>query len=364
MYDVKTYLARRPPETIKVYRRGLKLFADHIGVSLDTLHEYIENPREKIVGDVLTFGDSLSGFNQNTQRLYVSCVMSYLSYNEVIIPKAQRRQAVPKPGDMFRDKAFTVEEMKRVYEFLPPIGRAALLLGFCTGMRVSEIIAFKESDVEGRVIHLKSSYCKGGKGRDVVITTECQSFLNDIWLPQRQRYIDIAVTRSTQKGGKSATDDRVIPCNKSSLYAILMLGFKKAGLATQKDDRFLYHPHGLRKSFRSIVGSVNPDFAEFLMGHRGYLGESYIRYDKLVKEYSKVEGLLSMGSTEATINKVRTLEEKNAELTSRLSQLETLQRERDSAVAVSDDAFARNAHDPEFVDAIARRMLELQQLRK
>jgi integrase len=347
MYPVTTYLARRPLQTQKIYKRGLQRFADHVGVPLSKLHEYIDLPedlkgqkakKESLVSDILTFGDTLKNFNQNTQRLYVSCVMSYLSYNEVIIPKAQRKHAVPKPGDLFRDKAFTVEEMKRVYEFLPPIGRMALLVMFCTGMRISEAIAFKESDIEGRIIHLKAEYCKGDHGRDLVITTECQTFLNEIWLPQRQKYIDIAVTKTPKaiskagksqkvksENGKSAVDDRVIPCNKSSLYAIMMLGFRKAGLDAQKDDRNLYHPHGLRKSFRSIVGSVDPDLAEFLMGHRGYLKESYIRYEDLLKKYQKVEGLLSMGSTEATSIKLRTLEEKNAELQERLNQIERVQ---------------------------------------
>jgi integrase len=325
MYPVSVYLARRPPETVKVYCRGLKLFADHVNVSLDTLHDYIGSPREKIVGDILTFGDTLSNFNQNTQRLYVSCVMSYLSYNEVIIPKTQRRQAVPKPGDLFRDKAFTIEEVRRIYEFLPAIGRAALLLMFCTGMRISEIISFKESDIEGRIIHLKAIYCKGDHGRDVVMTSECQSFLNDIWLPQRQKYIDIAVTRSTQRGGKSAIDDRVIPCNKATLYEIMMLGFRKAGLGAQKDDRNLYHPHGLRKSFRSIVGAVNPDLSELLMGHNGYLSRSYVRLD-ILKEYGKIEHLVSLGSTEGTKNKLRLLEEDNKALKEQLQILEQRQQ--------------------------------------
>lgn len=360
MYPVATYLARRPPETVRIYKRGLQLFADHVNFHLEKLHEYIELPddpkgqkkkKELIVGDILTFGDTLTHFNQNTRRLYISCVMSYLSYNEVVIPKAQRKQAVPKPGDLFRDKAFTIDEMRRVYEFLPTIGRAALLLMFCTGMRISEVIAFKESDMEGRIIHLKGEYCKGGHGRDVVITTECQTFLNDIWLPQRQNYIDIAVTKSTQKGGKSAKDDRVIPCNKASLYEILMRGFRKAGFGTQVDERNLYHPHGLRKSFRSIVGAVHPDLSEILMGHVGYLGNSYRRYD-LLKEYEKVEGLLSMGSTEAAESKLRSLEEINKELQERLKHLEQKQQTIETL-----DKIPLSDADK---DDIARRMLAFQ----
>jgi integrase len=362
MYDVKTYLARRPRETVKVYRRGLQKFSDHVGVSLDTLHEYITRPKEQILPDILTFADTLSDMNQNTQRLYVSTVMSYLSYNEILIPKAQRLQAVPKPGDVFRDKAVTIDQLRKIYEYLPPIGKAALLLLFCTGMRTGEVIAFKESDIEGRIIHLSGKYCKGGRGRDVVMTTECQVFLNDIWLPKKAKYLDIA-SRKTPKGtdkngnplkstnGKPATDPRVIPVNKATLYAILMLGFKKAGLDAQSEGKNLIHPHSLRKSFKTIVGSVHPELSEILMGHIGYLGKSYQRYD-LLQEYARVEPFLTMGSTEATISKVATLEKQNKELQERLQQLERQQQVIGTLERIS--------LSEEDRDAIAKRLFTLQ----
>jgi len=336
MYPVATYLSRRPAETVKVYRRGLRMFADHVRVPLEELHTYIESPKEKIIGDLLTFGDTLSHLNQNSQRLYISAVMAYLSYNEITIPKAQRSHVVPKKGDLFRDRAMTIEEIRKVYEYLPPVGRAALLLMFCTGMRISEVIQFKESDIDGRVIHLSGKYCKGGRGRDVVMTTECQSFLNNIWLPQKSDYLAVAVRRNIglqdqsrtpekSAGEKSLTDERVIPCSKATLYEIMMRGFKRAGFGETREGRNFYHPHSLRKSFRSIVGSVHPDLAECLMGHEGYLSSSYLRLD-IVKEYLKIEHLLSMGSTEATISKLRSLEDLNKELQARLQTLEKQQQ--------------------------------------
>jgi integrase len=311
------------------------MFADHIHVPLDELHKYIESPREKLIGDILTFGDTLTHLNQNSQRLYISSVMAYLSYNEIVIPRAQRSQAVPKKGDLFRDRAMTVDEVRKIYEFLPPVGRAALLLMFCTGMRISETIQIRESDIEGRIIHLSAKYCKGGHGRDVVMTTECQTFLKEIWLPQKSDYLAVAVRRNIglqdqnktpekSAGVKSLTDDRVIPCSKATLYEIMMRGFRRAGFGEKREGRNYYHPHGLRKSFRSIVGSIHPDLAECLMGHEGYLTASYLRLDVL-KEYAKVEPLLSMGSTEATVSKMRALEEVNKGLQARLDAVERMQ---------------------------------------
>jgi len=335
MYPVSVYLARRPPETVKVYRRGLQLFADHVKVSLDNLHEYIESPKEKLIVDILTFGDSLKHYNQNSQRLYVSAVMAYLSYNEIIIPKAQRLHVVPKKGDLFRDKAMTLDEVRKIYEYLPPVGRAALLLLFSTGMRINECVQIKESDIEGQIIHLSGKYCKGGHGRDVVMSSECMAFIRDIWLPQKVDYLATAVRRNIglqgQKkvpqrsaGEKSATDDRIIPMTKSTLYEILMRGFNRAGFDAKKGKNFFYHPHGLRKSFRSIIGSQNPDLAEVLMGHQGYLTSNYVRLD-IVKEYQKIEHLLSLSGNEGMSKRLRNLEEENKELKAKLEQLKPLE---------------------------------------
>ena len=60
---------------------------------------------------------------------------------------------------------------------------------------------------------------------------------------------------------------------------------------TQRDQstkRLLYHPHTLRKFFRTRLGSVIPrDYVECLMGHEGYLASAYVRPDleALIREY-------------------------------------------------------------------------------
>jgi hypothetical protein len=114
-----------------------------------------------------------------------------------------------------------------------------------------------------------------------------------------------------------------------------MRGFKNAGYGDKRGDKFLYHPHGLRKSFRSIVGSQNPDLAETLMGHEGYLNQSYLRLD-IVKEYEKVEHLLSLTSNAGMNSRVKVLEEERETLIPRVQDLEKRQQERDLTIARMD----------------------------
>ena len=78
MYSVAVFLSRRKPETVKVYKRSLTRFADHVGFTLDNLHEYLVVPKEKLTGDLITFADTLKSMGQNSQRNTVASVMSYL----------------------------------------------------------------------------------------------------------------------------------------------------------------------------------------------------------------------------------------------------------------------------------------------
>jgi len=342
MYSVQVFLSRRKPETVKVYKRSLVRYAAQVGTPIDNLHEYLEGvSKEKLTGDLLTFADSLKNLGQNSQRNMVASVMSYLSYNDIIVPKSQRTQIVPKKGDVFRDRALSVDEVRRVYEFLPSIGKACLLLLFTTGMRIGELIQVKESDREGKVIHLKGAYTKNARGRDVVMTQECFNYLEDIWLPLKPEYLKAAQNRNVglinqartpekRAGLKKLDDDRIIPATKSTIYEILMRGFKNAGFADKVGEKYLYHPHGLRKSFRSIVGSRSPDLAETLMGHEGYLNQSYLRLD-VVKEYAKIEHLLSLTGNEEMSSRVKQLEQEREELLNRVAAMERKQQENEAA---------------------------------
>jgi len=326
MYSTATFLARRKASTVRGYKRALARFAVHVGFTIDTLHDYLTVPKEKLIGDLITFADSLTALGQNTQKNYVAAVMSYLSYNDIILPKAQRTQIVVKRGDVFRDKAMTVEEVKKVYEYLQPVGRATLLLLFTTGCRLGELLQVKESDMEGKTIHLKGSYTKTGKERDIIMTTECYNFLKDIWLPQKTAYLTAAQhrnkglanqTKTPQRraGTKCVDDDRIIPLQISTAYGMLMRAFRNAGFSEKKGKKFLYHPHGLRKSFRTIVGGKDLDLAESLMGHTGYMSQHYVRIDDVVKDYEKIEHLLTLsGNGNGMSNRVKELEAEKEKL--------------------------------------------------
>jgi hypothetical protein len=80
----------------------------------------------------------------------------------------------------------------------------------------------------------------------------------------------------------------------------------------------------VRKSFRTIVGSENPNLAELCLGYEGYLSSSYVRLD-IVKEYERVEHLLSLTSNAGMNSRIKVLEREKEALEARLKALEQAQ---------------------------------------
>ena len=295
------FLFRRPVATQLVYKRALLLFCQHVKVDIDNLHEYLEKTdREILFENLLTFGETLKRLAPNSQRSMLSSVMSYFSYNDIAFGKGQIGQILPRKGCLARDKAFTKEDVKKVYQHLSLIGRAALLILWSTGMRIGELIRVTEDDIQGKTIHIRAVVGIGGEERIVVMTNECRDFIYNVWLPQKNEYLKSAHHRNDGllKAGvsrKNITDPRVVPINMPTCYKMLMLAFKKAGFTQRIGKKYLYHPHSLRKSFRTIVGSKDVDLAEVLMGHEGYMTSAYLRIEEAERAYVEVaEPLLTL----------------------------------------------------------------------
>jgi predicted RNase H-like nuclease (RuvC/YqgF family) len=73
-------------------------------------------------------------------------------------------------------------------------------------------------------------------------------------------------------------------------------------------ERFMVHPHVLRKFFRTKMGQVIPvDVTEALMGREGYLTEVYRRYslEDLAKFYKQGEHTLLVFAESENLSKLK-----------------------------------------------------------
>ena len=97
--------------------------------------------------------------------------------------------------------------------------------------------------------------------------------------------------------GKDSLDDRLFPFSMNVVLEMWGNALRKAGFDERdyRTKRRKYRIHGLRKFFRSQLALAVPvDIVETLMGHEGYLTESYRRYSEreLWEWYKKGEHLL------------------------------------------------------------------------
>lgn len=97
----------------------------------------------------------------------------------------------------------------------------ALLMTHWSGLRVGEVCCVKVKDVEGKDrLHIKPSYTKGNKGRDVLLSSKLQMMISD-HLATRNAAPDEALI-------KSSRGNHFHPAGLTNLLCRL---YKEAGIA-------------------------------------------------------------------------------------------------------------------------------------
>jgi len=135
-------------------------------------------------------------------------------------------------------------------------------------------------------------------------------------------------------------DARLFPFTDETYGKLWGHALQRSGLLSidRGTNRKTIHPHGLRKFFRS-QGALRAavDAIEHLMGHAGYLTDSYRRLsrDQLAAEYRKAEPLLTIGAAPAAIRETEArvrdqavdldaLRRENATLKERMAAIEAI----------------------------------------
>jgi integrase len=347
------YLANyKSLDTKKSYSLGVKKFlrsvynVEILNGDLEALADrYLTEKRDR-QQDVQNFVNGMDGSPPMTIKLFITAVKIYMEENGVEIPvrfwKVLRRQRA-KGRAWTMDKVPSNAELKKMVMEMPIQGKALYLTLASSGMRIGEAEQLRIGDVElekdPAQINIRGAYTKTNTSRIAFISTEAKECLKD-WLKRREGYIKTAASKS-KHAEKSMQDDRLFPFTETNAYVMLQNALDKIGM-NGKDPttlRNLYHPHALRKFFRTRMGSVIPvDVTEALMGHEGYLTEVYRRYsvEDLAEFYKKGEHSLTVFGNGAEVSKLKveieeksktlnegmaTLALKNAELENRLTAL-------------------------------------------
>ena len=244
-------------------------------------------------------------YTPKTVNSYITAVISYYRDKGVTLdPETWRRikkRLLPPAKPTTFDKAGTHEEWKKILTHMGIKGRSLFLFLLSSGCRIGEALQLKVSDLDLDAdpprAYVRPEYTKGYYGGRVVFMTyeardAIREYLNTkfllnkrvpkrVYIPKQNRFIKY----------KHVDDNRVWDITPQTAEAMLWNALKKAGLDERdsRTGRRLIHIHSTRKFFRSNCGL--PDaLVHALMGHEGYLDQSYLRMnpEKAGEEYNAI----------------------------------------------------------------------------
>lgn len=236
---------------------------------------------------------------------YVAAVLSFYRDKGITLEpnswRAIRKRLLPPAKPSTFDKAGTHEEWKKILSHMSLAGRSLFLFLLSTGCRIGEALQLKVSDLDLDAdpprAHIRPEYTKGGYGGRIVFFTyearnTIREYLNTKFLVNKRMPKRIYNPKlHTYIHPRKSYDDRVWDFNYSTAREMLIEALRRTSL-DERDEvtgRKKIHIHSTRKFFRSNCGL--PDaLVHSLMGHTGYLDQSYLRTDpqKAGEEYKAI----------------------------------------------------------------------------
>ena len=144
------------------------------------------------------------------------------------------------------------EEMVRLIEAAPDLKyKAAFGVAYGAGLRVSEVVALKVSDIDSQRMTLRVEQGKGQRDRYVMLSPQLLEWLRDWWRAARPR------------GWLFPGMDPINPMTERHLCRVVSTAARKAGI----DKRV--SPHTLRHSFAThlLEQGVDIRVIQVLLGH-------------------------------------------------------------------------------------------------
>jgi len=301
--------------------------------------------RERAIKDLTRFSNHLDTSAAWTQSGYVNTAVLWLEHHKIELSPGERkkinRRAQPRRAAS-QNVPLTPEIIAEILEYSTPAMRALIMVLESTGMRLGEALQITVDDLikgEPLGINIRKEYTKTKERRVVFVGSEAEPVL-DSWLKHRETYI------RNKKGDRRyltdpETDRRIFPFNDSAATEMFQNALERCGRLTWDRNvrRTEIHMHSFRKYFRTNLvkaGGNAIDMAEKLLGHRGYLSDSYVVTDDeaLRTFYAGAEHFLWIKKSKP-INaaELKTVQDHAAKLEAKVKALEAQMEDRKIVVA-------------------------------
>jgi site-specific recombinase XerD len=249
--------------TIRHHLRAVEEFAKHYGRSPDKLglnelrsyQAYLLQERKLAVGTVVNHVAGLRFFFVRTLK------------------RPEFRDYLPYPREEERlPTVLSLDEVARLINASSNLFRRALLMtAYGTGMRRSEVVRIRVSDIDSQRMIIRVVQGKGGKDRDLPLSPELLETLRAYWRWRRPK-----VYLFPSRGERRGPD---VPLSDKTVWQVCGDAARKAGITKHVT------PHTLRHSWATHLLEAGTDLRtiQMLLGH-GDL-ETTARYIHLSQEH-------------------------------------------------------------------------------
>lgn len=244
-FEQKLILQRYSPNSIRNYKSAIKSF-------LEIAEKRFSNPtelNEAIIEKYVLWKVQKHKIGSSHQRMIIASIDKF--YSSVYNTKLNIKHLYPARKSYSLPNYLTTDEVKKLIESVENIKhRCIIKLLYGSGLRLSELLHLKVSDVDSKsmIIHIKNS--KGNKDRVVMLSKALLEELRTYFIKHKP---DEFLFEGQSGGMYSPKSVQVIVKNAAS----------KAGIKKQVT------PHTLRHSFATHLLESGTDirFIQQLLGH-------------------------------------------------------------------------------------------------
>jgi integrase len=317
--------------TKKAYKFHLSLFCRYHNIDPDSLVQLkLEQIKDMVINYIIhlekvakqSSGKARTGeLSVNSVKIYLKGVQSFLESNDILLN--WKRIAKYYPEQVTNNlRAYTKEEIAKLFTMADLRDRCIILLMASTGMRVGALKSLKLKHLT-RLQHesnigLVSIYPESKEHRyNALMTPECMASINE-YIEYRGKQHEKITEESYIIRDKFATfskkTNRPNPLTEHTINKQMKFLLKKAGLPFEQ----LQPDHSFRKFFNTCLMNSNVaySFKELLMGHSVKLDDVYYDKDsetsrqKIIVEYMKAVDALTINEEYRLKKKIMEYEDK------------------------------------------------------
>ncbi len=272
------------PGTVHGYRWGINKFERHLGFEVGS---WLDAASQVELEQALTafYLEEVKAMKPMSRMLIMASLRQLLRWFKKD-PEIIKQLTGRRPGyhPLTMDAVPPDDLLGRMFRLWNPTFQAYFACLGSSGARGRELLGALKMDLllDENPAQIILRDTKGGRPRFTFINEQAKQLLEEHLrgTPSTTRLFDFTIWDADHKWS----------------WALKRL---KADARDPVTGRLIYHPHCMRKRYRTKLGSlIDKDKLEQLMGHEGYLDESYRRYtaEELGPEYLPHQALLNFPS--------------------------------------------------------------------